>query len=68
MLSPILFLGGRLATDNDPNKSYTEEDWADPEKVSDAYTKSKVVVEKTAWDFIKELPGEEDMKTVDPLP
>lgn len=41
-------------------KTYTEEDWTDPESTTiDAYTKSKVVAEKAAWDFVKELPDDQ---------
>lgn len=37
---------------------YTEEDWADPESPTiDAYSKSKTLAEKAAWDYLKELPG-----------
>ena len=40
------------------DKSYTEEDWApDSEKIQDTYARSKMLAEKAAWDFIKELPG-----------
>jgi len=36
----------------------TEEMWADTEKSTSAYDKSKAIAEKAAWDFIKtELPG-----------
>lgn len=44
----------------DPNKKYNEEDWTDSESPTlDPYTKSKTVAEKTAWDYIKELPDEQ---------
>ena len=46
----------------DGTKTYTEEDWPEAEKVSDLFAKSKVVAEKTAWDFIKELPGISKLK------
>lgn len=36
----------------DSNKTYTEADWADP-KVSQPYTKSKILAEKAAWEFIE---------------
>lgn len=40
-------------------KVYNEESWTDPESTTiDAYTKSKAVAEKAAWDFVKELPGQ----------
>jgi len=38
------------------SKTFTEEDWTDPEKL-DAYGKSKTLAEKAAWDYVKELPG-----------
>ena len=34
-------------------KTYTEEDWANP-NISTPYTKSKILAERAAWDFIKE--------------
>ena len=40
----------------DIEKTYTEEDWGDIEK-ADIYPKSKILAEKAAWDYIKELPG-----------
>ncbi|XP_037793041.1 putative uncharacterized oxidoreductase C513.07 [Penaeus monodon] len=44
----------------DGEKTYTEEDWTDAESTTiDAYTKSKVVAEKAAWDFVKELPDDQ---------
>ncbi|XP_047485902.1 phenylacetaldehyde reductase-like, partial [Penaeus chinensis] len=44
----------------DAEKTYTEEDWTDAESTTiDAYTKSKVVAEKAAWDFVKELPDDQ---------
>ena len=39
-------------------KALTEDDWADLEKVTSAYDKSKTLSEQAAWDFMKELPGE----------
>ncbi|XP_063595452.1 uncharacterized protein LOC134772408 [Penaeus indicus] len=44
----------------DGEKTYTEEDWTDAESTTiDAYTKSKVVAEKAAWDYVKELPDDQ---------
>ncbi|XP_045119349.1 putative uncharacterized oxidoreductase C513.07 [Portunus trituberculatus] len=44
----------------DPSKKYNEEDWTDPESTTlDPYTKSKVVAEKAAWEYIKELSDED---------
>jgi nucleoside-diphosphate-sugar epimerase len=33
--------------------TYSEKDWSDPNKIG-AYSKSKVLAEKSAWDFVKE--------------
>lgn len=43
------------------NDTFTEENWSDPTSESGgrAYTKSKILAEKAAWDFIKELPDDE---------
>ncbi|XP_066959335.1 uncharacterized protein [Macrobrachium rosenbergii] len=47
----------------DPEKNYNEDDWTDVESPDlDSYTKSKVLAEKAAWDFIKELPDERKME------
>lgn len=44
----------------EPSKKYNEEDWTDTESTTiDSYTKSKVVAEKAAWDYLKELPDDE---------
>lgn len=48
---------------NDPEKKFTEEDWADAEK-AETYTKSKILAEKAAWDYVKELPDEEKFELV----
>ena len=43
-----------IAGDNfEHNKHYTEKDWADPNLLS-AYPKSKVLAEKSAWEFLEE--------------
>ncbi|ESP04513.1 hypothetical protein LOTGIDRAFT_136119 [Lottia gigantea] len=39
----------------------TEKDWSDTTKI-DAYSKSKTLAERAAWDFIKELPAEEKIE------
>ena len=54
ILLKILFIKG--GTGVDMSKTFTEEDWTDPEKL-DAFGKSKTLAEKAAWDFVKELPG-----------
>lgn len=38
------------------DKVYTEADWADPES-AEPLVKSLILAEKSAWDFVKELPG-----------
>lgn len=45
----------------DPTKTYTEEDWMDAEKL-DGYGKSKVMAEKAAWEYVKELPDEDKIE------
>ena len=46
---------------------YTEEDWSPPEGCN-PYERSKVLAEKAAWDFLKELPEEKkfEMAAVNP--
>ena len=40
------------------DKNACKEDmWADCEKSTSAYDKSKTIAEKSAWDLVKELPG-----------
>ena len=51
----LLFAGSMVG--QDLSKTFTEEDWGDIEKVQDPYNKSKIMAEKAAWDFVKELPG-----------
>ncbi|KAH3878164.1 uncharacterized protein LOC127874026 [Dreissena polymorpha] len=46
---------------SEPNKTYTEEDWMEPEGL-DAHGKSKVMAEKAAWDYVKELPDEDKVE------
>ncbi|XP_042209022.1 putative uncharacterized oxidoreductase YDR541C isoform X3 [Homarus americanus] len=44
----------------EPDKEYNEESWTDAESPTiDAYTKSKAIAEKAAWDFVKELPDDQ---------
>ncbi|KAK3096206.1 hypothetical protein FSP39_024464 [Pinctada imbricata] len=45
----------------DLTKTFTEEDWTDPEKL-DAQAKSKTLAEKAAWDYVKELPDEDKIE------
>ena len=42
---------------------YNENDWSDP-KYCGAYTKSKTLAEKAAWDFLSELPENEKFELV----
>ena len=46
---------------------YTEEDWSPPEACN-PYERSKVLAEKAAWDFLKELPEKQkfEMASVHP--
>ncbi|KAK6195722.1 hypothetical protein SNE40_001090 [Patella caerulea] len=43
------------------DKVNSEEDWSDVDKL-DAYSKSKTLAEKAAWDFIKELPDSDKIE------
>ena len=52
----LYFFPAEAATD--PEKVFTEEDWTDAESTTlDPYSKYKVLAEKLAWEFLKELPG-----------
>lgn len=54
----------------DPEKAYNEEDWTNPESTEiDPYTKSKVLAEKAAWDFVKELPDDQkfELAVINPV-
>lgn len=46
---------------SEPDKTYTEEDWMEAEKL-DGYGKSKLMAEKAAWDYVKELPDEDKIE------
>ncbi|XP_068222001.1 uncharacterized protein [Palaemon carinicauda] len=57
-------------TNVDAEKNYNEEDWTDAESPDlDAYTKSKVLAEKAAWDFVKELPDDQkfELSVINPV-
>ena len=45
-------------TSTDVSKTFTEEDTVEAEKATDLFAKSRILAEKTAFEFIKELPGE----------
>uniref|UniRef100_A0A061R5M2 Flavanone 4-reductase n=1 Tax=Tetraselmis sp. GSL018 TaxID=582737 RepID=A0A061R5M2_9CHLO len=52
--------------DFSPDHVYTEADWTNPDNV-EAYTKSKTLAEKAAWDFVKTNPGHKfELSTVNP--
>ncbi len=50
------------------NRPFTEEDWTDPTaKGLTAYTKSKALAERAAWDFMAREGGELELATVNPV-
>lgn len=56
---------------SDPNHPFNEDNWTvidDPEMPIDAYTESKALAERAAWDFHKSLPENErfELCTVNP--
>lgn len=54
----------------EPGKKYSEEDWTNPESSEvDVYSKSKVLAEKAAWDYLKELPEDKkfEMAVINPV-
>lgn len=51
--------------EHEEDKAFTEEDWTNIEDPHlDVYAKSKVLAEKAAWDFVKELPEEKKFELV----
>ncbi len=40
--------------ENLEEKTYTEKDWADVNSQKSAYAKSKILAERSAWDFVEE--------------
>ncbi|MGB3502249.1 MAG: aldehyde reductase [Mesorhizobium sp.] len=46
---------------------YTEADWTDTSKPIAAYTKSKAIAERAAWDFIAREGGSLQLATVNPV-
>jgi hypothetical protein len=42
---------------------FTEKDWSDLDEVR-GYERSKTLAEKAAWDFLEELPKEEQFELV----
>ena len=53
------------ATPTKMNQTYTHENWTDLEQDVSAYTKSKTLAEKAAWNFIEENPDAQ-LTTVNP--
>ncbi len=50
-----------------PGAEYTEADWTDPDTPGlPAYPLSKVIAERTAWDFIERKGGDTELVTVNP--
>ena len=50
-------------------KIYDETDWSSTESSIGAYAKSKTLAEKTAWNYVEELSGEEkfDLTVINPV-
>lgn len=47
-----------IPKEHEESKTFDEESWTQSDDpLLDTYAKSKVLAEKAAWDFIKELPG-----------
>jgi len=52
----------------DPNTEITEEVWTDPnEKGLSSYSRSKVLAESAAWDFIKNEGGALELSVINPV-
>jgi nucleoside-diphosphate-sugar epimerase len=50
-----------------PTADYTEADWTDPDVEGlPAYPRSKVIAERTAWDFIEREGGDTELVVVNP--
>ena len=48
-------------------KVFTEENWSDPEgEDNSAYTRSKTIAEKAAWDYIGDSESEMEFSTINP--
>ena len=47
-----------IAGSNESKTLFTEEDWTDVEKADSAYTKSKTLAERRAWELIKRKPDD----------
>lgn len=65
--SSLLAVHGEV--DTPAEREYDEDDWTDVEfKGVDAYTKSKVLAEKAAWEFVDTLPADKrfELATINP--
>ncbi|KAH9366324.1 hypothetical protein HPB48_006224 [Haemaphysalis longicornis] len=65
--SSLLAVHGEV--DTPAEREFDEDDWTDVEfKGVDAYTKSKVLAEKAAWEFVDTLPAEKrfELATINP--
>lgn len=52
----------------DPHTEITEKEWTDPnEKGLSSYNKSKVLAEKSAWDFIHKEGGDLELSVINPV-
>jgi nucleoside-diphosphate-sugar epimerase len=52
----------------DPNTVITEKEWTNPDqKGMTAYTRSKVLAERAAWDFIKNEGGNLELAVINPV-
>jgi nucleoside-diphosphate-sugar epimerase len=52
----------------DPNTVITEEEWTDPnEKGLSSYSRSKVLAERAAWDFINKEGGSLELSVINPV-
>ncbi len=50
-----------------PGRRFTEEDWTDPDSPDiSAYTRSKTLAERAAWDFVAREGGDLELTTVNP--
>lgn len=49
---------------HDPGRPYDERDWSKVDGPMDAYSKSKTLAEKAAWDFVASLPPDERFELV----
>ncbi|MDA3889518.1 MAG: NAD-dependent epimerase/dehydratase family protein [Allgaiera sp.] len=56
-----------ISTGTDPGRPYTEDDWTDvTSKAASAYTRSKTLAERAAWDFVREQAPHLALTTINP--